>query len=66
VEGSVLLDAVQVGRRAVVRNAILDKNVEIADGVMIGVDHAADRARFTVSDNGVVLIGKGVRVNSAH
>ena len=44
------------------RNAILDKNVEIADEVMIGVDHGADRARFTVSDNGVVVVGKNVRI----
>src|SRR2546425_438225 len=64
VEGSVLMHGVDVGRRAVVRNAIVDKNVHIAEGVQIGVDPDADRARFVVSDGGIVVIGKGARVDS--
>jgi glucose-1-phosphate adenylyltransferase len=59
VEGSVLLPGAQIGRSAVVRNAILDKDVRIGSGVRIGVDADADRERFTVSDGGVVVIGKG-------
>ena len=55
----VLLDGVRIGTGAVVRDAILDKNVEVGAGVRIGVDPAADRARFTVSRGGVVVIGKG-------
>jgi glucose-1-phosphate adenylyltransferase len=42
-----------------VRNAILDKDVRVAPGVQIGVDPEQDRARFTVSAAGVVVIGKG-------
>jgi glucose-1-phosphate adenylyltransferase len=64
VEGSILMQDVDVGRHAVVRNAIVDKNVRIADGVKIGVDPAADRERFVVSDNGVVVIGKGEVVSA--
>jgi glucose-1-phosphate adenylyltransferase len=59
VEDSVLMQGVDVGRGAVVRKAILDKNVRVADGAQIGVDPAADRERFTVSDGGVVVVGKG-------
>jgi glucose-1-phosphate adenylyltransferase len=59
IEGSVLMPGAQVGRSAVVVNAILDKDVRVAPGVHIGVDPDADRERFTVSDNGVVVIGKG-------
>ena len=59
VEGSVLMHNVDVGRNAVVKNAIIDKNVRIPEGYEIGVDPEADRERFTVSDNGVVVIGKG-------
>jgi glucose-1-phosphate adenylyltransferase len=59
VEGSVLMPGVEVERSAVVVNAILDKDVRIAPGVQIGVDPEADRERFTVSDAGVVVIGKG-------
>jgi glucose-1-phosphate adenylyltransferase len=62
VEDSVLFGAVEVGRHAVVRNAILDKDVVVEPGARIGVDLDADRKRFTVSDEGVVVIPKGARV----
>ncbi len=63
VESSVLMQGVDVGAGAVVRNAILDKNVVVWPGAVIGVDPAADRARgFTLTDNGVVVLGKGEQV----
>ncbi len=58
IEESILLDNVQIGRGAHVRRAIIDKNVQVPAGMMIGVDEAADRERFTVSDTGIVVIGK--------
>jgi glucose-1-phosphate adenylyltransferase len=63
VEASVLMDGVDVGRHAVVRRAIIDKNVRIPQGARIGVDPERDRARFQVSDNGVVVIGKDDKVD---
>ncbi|MGH3441308.1 MAG: glucose-1-phosphate adenylyltransferase [Nitriliruptorales bacterium] len=62
VEDSVLLHDVEVGRHAIVRRAIVDKNVRIPDGARIGVDLEWDRAHFTVSDGGVVVIGKNEKV----
>jgi glucose-1-phosphate adenylyltransferase len=62
VEDSVLMQGVDVGQRAVVRRAIVDKNVRIAPGAEIGVDPVADRERFTVSAGGVVVIPKGATV----
>ena len=58
VEGSVLLPGVRIGKGAVVRRAILDKNVYVSDGEIIGVDTERDRENYTVSDGGVVVVGK--------
>jgi glucose-1-phosphate adenylyltransferase len=62
VDGSVLMDDVRVGPGAVVRNAIIDKNVRVPAGARIGVDLNRDRQRFTVSEGGIVVIGKGQQV----
>ncbi len=59
VEGCVLLDNVSIGRGAVVRRAILDKNVVVPDGAHIGVTPDLDRARYQVSAAGIVVLGKG-------
>jgi len=59
VEDSVLMPGVEVGRGAVVKRAIIDKNVFIHPGAQVGVDLDADTERFTVSHGGVVVVGKG-------
>jgi glucose-1-phosphate adenylyltransferase len=59
VEDSVLFPGVEVGRGAVIKRAILDKNVYVHPGAQVGVDLEADKERFTVSHDGVVVIGKG-------
>jgi glucose-1-phosphate adenylyltransferase len=59
VQDSILLDGVDIGRRARVRRAIIDKGVRIPPGTEIGFDEQHDRARgFTVSEGGVVVIAK--------
>ena len=50
---------------AVVNRAILDKDVVIAPGAQVGVDREADEARgFTVTESGITVVGKGVRVDA--
>ena len=60
VERCVIMDSSRVRRHAVVENAILDKNVVIAEGAIVGVDKEHDRARgLVVSDGGITVVGKG-------
>jgi len=64
VEESVLCSGVRVGPNAVLRRVILDKNVIVPEGAVIGVDLERDRELYTVSDGGVVVLGKGEQVRS--
>lgn len=63
VTDSVLFERVTVGAGALVRRAIIDKDVMIAPRATIGVDRELDRRRgFTVTDTGITVVGKGVSV----
>jgi len=62
VEESILMDDVQIGRRAKVRRAILDKGVDVPADAEIGYDVEADRRRFHVSDEGIVVVPKDARI----
>ena len=60
VDRAVILHNSHVGRRAVVQNAILDKNVVVLEGATVGVEEKHDRARgFIVSSGGITVVGKG-------
>ena len=58
VEDAILLNDVIIGEGAQVKHCIIDKNVVVPAGEEIGVDLVADRQRFQISDNGIVVIPK--------
>ena len=58
VERSILFDGVSIGEAAKLRNCIIDKNIKVPANELIGYDLEKDRQRFTVSENGIVVIPK--------
>ena len=57
VEECVILDNCDIGRRARLRRAILDKNVRVPEDAVIGYDLERDRAGHHVTESGIVVVG---------
>jgi glucose-1-phosphate adenylyltransferase len=63
VDRSVILHNTTIGRHAVIKDAIIDKNVVVPESAVIGVDKDHDRSRgFVVSKGGITVVGKGQEV----
>ena len=58
VEDSILFNFVNVGAGAKLRRCIIDKHVNIPEGETIGYDLDRDRQRFTVTEQGVFVVGR--------
>lgn len=56
VEDTVVLPNVDIGEDCDIRNAILDKGCRVPAGMVIGSDAVEDKRRFSVTDNGIVLV----------
>lgn len=57
VEDSILFDNCDIGRRAKIRRAILDKNAKIPEDTQIGYDLELDRKRgYHVTESGIVVV----------
>jgi glucose-1-phosphate adenylyltransferase len=56
IDECILMPGVRVGRHARIRRAIIDRDVLIPRGALIGYDPAEDRRRHTVTDSGVVVV----------
>ena len=63
VEDSILMNGVEIGRHAKVRRAMIDKNVIVPEGMKIGYDSNADAKKFTVTESGIVVIPKNMRLD---
>ncbi len=56
VEQSIIFNHVNIGRHSRVRNAIVDRHVVLPEHTEIGYDAEADRRRFHVAENGIVVV----------
>ena len=56
IEHCILMPGVRVGRHARIRRAIIDRDVLIPRGAVIGFNAEEDRKRHTVTDLGVVVV----------
>ena len=56
VELAVILPRVEIGRSARLRNVIVDRGVQIPEGLVVGDDPVADALRFRRTEGGVCLI----------
>ncbi len=59
---SILMEGVDVGRYAKIKKAIIDKEVAIPRGMVIGYDLEEDRKRFFVTASGIVIVAKGTEL----
>jgi glucose-1-phosphate adenylyltransferase len=56
IEECILMPGVRVGRHAHIRRAIIDRDVLIPRGALIGYDAQEDRRRHTVTESGIVVV----------
>ncbi|MFA5356940.1 MAG: glucose-1-phosphate adenylyltransferase [Candidatus Omnitrophota bacterium] len=59
---SILMEGVNVGRYAKIKKAIIDKEVDIPQGMVIGYDPQEDKKRFHVTETGIVVVAKGTEI----
>jgi glucose-1-phosphate adenylyltransferase len=62
IQDSILLPNAIVNRHSRIRRAIIDRNVEVPPGAIIGYDPTEDRRRHTVSEGGVVVVTPGEEI----
>ena len=63
IKDSVVLSGCDIGRGARLTRVLLDKNVKIEPGCVIGEDPARDRERFPfITESGIVVMPKGTTV----
>ncbi|HWI13775.1 MAG TPA: sugar phosphate nucleotidyltransferase, partial [Burkholderiales bacterium] len=66
VQDTVVLPQVRIGQNVVLKNAVIDRGCQIADGTVIGVDAAADASRFFRTARGVTLVTPDMLGQSLH
>lgn len=65
VRESIVMENVVISAQSRIRRAIIDKDVIIPPKSEIGYDRAADAQRFTVTESGLVVISKGMKLHAS-
>lgn len=56
IEGSVILPYAEIGQNARLKNVVVDRGVQIPNGLVVGEDPELDAKRFRRTDKGICLI----------
>ena len=56
VDNSILCSHVNIGRHCRIRKAIIDRDVHLPEGTVIGYDTDADRKKYHVTDTGITVV----------
>jgi len=56
VDSSILFSHVNVGRHCRIRKTIIDRDVQLPEGTVIGYDTEADRQKYFVTESGITVV----------
>lgn len=65
VRESILMENVTIGAHSRIKRAIIDKDVTIPPHTEIGYNRDADARQFTITDSGLVVISKGMKLHAS-
>ncbi len=55
---SIIMEHVRIGKHVKIRRAIIDKSVNVPDGMTIGYNIEEDAKRFAITEKGIVVVPK--------
>lgn len=59
IDASIVFSHVNIGRHCRIRRAIIDRDVHIPEGTVIGYDPAEDKRRYFVTPSGLTIVTRG-------
>ena len=59
---SILMEGVRLDKQVKLKRAIIDKDVHIPEGMIIGYDIKEDKKRFYVTESDIVVVAKGTEI----
>jgi len=56
IDNSIIFSHVNIGRHCRIRRAIIDRDVEVPEGAVIGYDPESDRKKYFVTESGITVV----------